>query len=163
MDLTSRQRPYFDCFLKRRYPVIFILLAFMVVHSTALLAAGMATDSQRITQNHLPTKKEKRLKRILKKLEAIPSKTKGILALGAGILSVASVLFSIAMSFALSVPGVVIGIVLGALFGSAALVLGIQAIKEAAGGQGFGIAGIIIGGIGLLMLLILSLGSLIAG
>jgi|GEM_PF-4669033 len=137
---------------------LFILLSLFIAQPISV-QASINSNKQSIVEKRSP-KKAKRLKRIAKFLDGIPSKTKGILALVSGVLAVFSVFFSIAMSFALSVPGVIIGIVLATLFGTAAMILGITAIKEDDGGKVFGLIGVIIGGIGLLMLIGLTIGSL---
>ncbi len=143
-----------------KYLIVILMLTVMIVPNTVVHAVGIANNIQETTQQQTTTKKEKRLKRIMKKLDAIPSKTKGILALVAGVLTLVSVWFSIGMSLALSVPGVIVGIVLATLLGTAAMILGITAIKEDSGGKVVGLVGVIIGGVGLLMLIGLTIGNL---
>lgn len=145
---------------KQFLPILFITICSLLCFFPVNTVKGAVVNNTALLSKPTTVKQEKRIKRITKKLEAMPSKTKGILSLVAGVLAIAAVFLSIVMSFALSVPGVIVGIVLATILGTASIILGIQAIKEDAGGKGLGIAGVIFGGLGVLMLIGLTIGNL---
>lgn len=149
----------FGTLVKTNLPFFLMVLCSFVFLPTNTVSGALVNTTTQLSKK-ATVKQEKRIKRIKKKLEAMPSKTKGILALVAGILTLAAVWFSIALSFAGSAPGVIVAIILTALLGTAAVILGIQAIKENDGGKVLGLVGLIVGGVGLLMLIGLTLGNL---
>lgn len=147
---------------------LYLLLIFLLSICTPQIAPCAISNNSTSTEliNKSKTKKDRKMQRQqIKKQLKLETTTKGIFATIFGGLSLIGTYLSIAASFALSTPGVIIGITLGAGFGIAALVMGISSIKAAkteknTKGKIFGLIGSILGGVSLLVLLGLSIGAI---
>ncbi len=135
--------------------IIFSLLLSLFCLNSSLLSAGTIQQPVQSEQNF---KQKKIIKKFIKKIKKPLNNllTSSWLSAVLGVLGLAFFIGSIAASFSINFAGVIVGIVLAAVSGLAAIVLGRRTLKEikANGGKGKGLAwlGIITGSLALLLL-----------
>ncbi len=141
---------------------IYLLAISLLFFSIEMTATPMQNSNAKteVTQQQKLTFKEriahkmlkKKLKRIEEKNNSMANEVPTFWSPILGVVSIAAWIGAIAASFALSSAGVIVGIIVGFAAGIAGLIIGIRALR-ANRDRGLAIAGVILSGLGLLILL----------
>lgn len=129
--------------------VLCLLLPLLL--AAPVVQAGVTIQPHALVKQKQKTTKKVRFKPFKKIVDQMTSKTKGIVSLVAGGLTILSLVLTfnfLIASVPIALPIITMLLVLG--FGVGAVVFGFQAVKEDNQSKGLGLAGMIIGGLGAL-------------
>jgi len=148
--------------MKNIYLLAISLLFFSIeMTATPMQSANSKTET---TKQQKPTFKKriahkilnKKFKKIKEKNNSMANEIPTFWSPILGVVSIAAWVASIAASFALSSPGVIVSVIIGFAAGIAGLIIGIRALR-ANRNRGLAIAGIVLSGLALLVFLVNSI------